>query len=118
VSSREYVASKATRISPPAESDEGTPSTTNSGVGRPLLCTLPPTCNNKPTPLSNTRELESHYATYHAHVCEQPGCGSVFPDARLLELVSPTVLSMLPLTHTHTQDSYSTKQRTMILSPP
>ncbi|KAI0941009.1 hypothetical protein AcV7_003231 [Taiwanofungus camphoratus] len=55
----------------------------------PLLCTLPPTCNppqNRPTPLANTGELEAHYATYHAHVCEEKGCGSVFPDARLLEL--------------------------------
>ncbi|KAH9930277.1 uncharacterized protein B0H18DRAFT_840191, partial [Fomitopsis serialis] len=54
-----------------------------------LLCTLPPTCNpphNRPTPLANSTELESHYATYHAHVCEEEGCGCVFPDARLLEL--------------------------------
>ncbi|KAG6829148.1 hypothetical protein H0H92_005553 [Tricholoma furcatifolium] len=34
---------------------------------RPLLCTLPPTCNHKPTHLANSRELETHYATYHAH---------------------------------------------------
>ncbi|KAG6841127.1 hypothetical protein C0991_001696 [Blastosporella zonata] len=53
----------------------------------PLLCTLPPTCNHRPTPLANSRELETHYATYHAHVCEQGGCGAVFPEARLLELV-------------------------------
>ncbi|KAG6885342.1 hypothetical protein C0993_002971 [Termitomyces sp. T159_Od127] len=52
----------------------------------PLVCTLPPTCNHKPTPLANSRELEAHYATYHAHVCEQHGCGTVFPEARLLEL--------------------------------
>ncbi|KAF5373361.1 hypothetical protein D9615_007368 [Tricholomella constricta] len=52
----------------------------------PLLCTLPPTCNHRPTPLASTRDLETHYATYHAHVCEQGGCGAVFPDARLLEL--------------------------------
>ena len=31
-------------------------------------------------------ELEADYATYHAHVCEQSGCGCVFPAARLLEL--------------------------------
>ncbi|KIK99135.1 hypothetical protein PAXRUDRAFT_823103 [Paxillus rubicundulus Ve08.2h10] len=56
---------------------------------RALLCTLPPTCNpphHNPTPISNSRELEIHYAKYHAHVCEQRGCGCVFPDARLLEL--------------------------------
>ncbi|KAI0339750.1 hypothetical protein BDW22DRAFT_1400046 [Trametopsis cervina] len=54
----------------------------------PLLCTLPPTCNppNRPTPLLNSKELESHYATYHAHVCEEGDCGCVFPDAKLLEL--------------------------------
>jgi hypothetical protein len=55
----------------------------------PLLCTLPPTCHppNQPTPLSDTRALEAHYATHHAHVCSSPGCGCVFPDSRLLELV-------------------------------
>ncbi|KAF8141409.1 hypothetical protein EV363DRAFT_1139417, partial [Boletus edulis] len=54
-----------------------------------LLCTLPPTCNpphNKPTPIANSRDLEIHYGKYHAHVCEQRGCGCVFPDAQLLEL--------------------------------
>lgn len=55
-------------------------------AAHPLLCTLPPTCNHRPTPIANTRDLETHYATYHAHVCEESGCGSVFPDARLLEL--------------------------------
>ena len=56
-----------------------------------LLCTLPPTCNpprNHPTYIANTKDLEAHYARYHAHVCESQGCGCVFPDARLLELVS------------------------------
>jgi len=51
-----------------------------------MLCTLPPTCTHRPMPLANTKELESHYATCHAHVCEQNGCGCVFPEARLLEL--------------------------------
>nr|GAT53530.1 predicted protein [Mycena chlorophos] len=50
----------------------------------PLLCTLPPTCNQHPTPIANARDLESHYSTYHAHVCQT--CTCVFPDARLLEL--------------------------------
>lgn len=64
---------------------------TNKSSARPLLCTLPPTCNpprNQPTHIANSRELETHYATYHAHVCEYQGCGCVFPDAKLLELVS------------------------------
>ncbi|KAK7685862.1 hypothetical protein QCA50_011209 [Cerrena zonata] len=57
-------------------------------TNRPLLCTLPPTCNppNRPTHLINSKELESHYANYHAHVCEERGCGCVFPEARFLEL--------------------------------
>ena len=59
----------------------------SSSTQRPLLCSLPPTCNHRPTPIANTKELESHYAKYHAHVCELAGCGCVFPDARLLELV-------------------------------
>ncbi|KAH0836837.1 hypothetical protein J3R83DRAFT_8622, partial [Lanmaoa asiatica] len=61
---------------------------------RALLCTLPPTCNpplNTPTPIANSRDLEIHYGKYHAHVCEQRGCGCVFPDARLLELVRTSI---------------------------
>ena len=77
------------RTSSPA----GTPKAqrVSAPVRSPLLCTLPPTCNlpNHATPLSNTRALEAHYAAYHAHVCSSPGCGCVFPDARLLELVCP-----------------------------
>lgn len=63
--------------------------TSGAPAGPGLLCTLPPTCNpphNTPTPLANSSELEIHYGKYHAHVCEQPKCGLVFPDARLLEL--------------------------------
>ncbi|KAJ6607008.1 hypothetical protein B0H10DRAFT_2308381, partial [Mycena sp. CBHHK59/15] len=33
-----------------------------------------------------SKDLETHYATYHAHVCEERGCNCVFPDARLLEI--------------------------------
>ncbi|KAI0675903.1 hypothetical protein C8Q78DRAFT_356304 [Trametes maxima] len=77
---------KAARTSatPPPPGAGGGPSTSSGHI----LCTLPPTCNppNKPTSLSGTRDLEAHYAMYHAHVCEEGGCGSVFPDARLLEL--------------------------------
>lgn len=60
----------------------------------PLLCTLPPTCHRHPTPIADTNDLERHYATYHAHVCGVKGCGCVFPDGRLLELVSWLVNSM------------------------
>ncbi|KAJ7493219.1 hypothetical protein B0H11DRAFT_1718098 [Mycena galericulata] len=59
---------------------------TSSAVVQPLLCTLPPTCSHHPTPIANAKDLETHYAKYHAHVCEEPGCNCVFPDARLLEI--------------------------------
>ncbi|KAG5643353.1 hypothetical protein DXG03_001035 [Asterophora parasitica] len=75
-------ASRTIPTTPSAASD----STESSSSGKQLLCTLPPTCNHRATPLGSTRDLETHYATYHAHVCEQGGCGAVFPDARLLEL--------------------------------
>lgn len=71
--------------------------TSGAPAGPGLLCTLPPTCNpphNTPTPLANSSELEIHYGKYHAHVCEQPKCGLVFPDARLLELVSVFLISI------------------------
>ena len=64
------------------------PSSESATSTHRLLCTLPPTCNHHPTPIANIKDLEAHYATYHAHVCEEGGCGCVFPDARLLELVS------------------------------
>ncbi|KAI0289929.1 hypothetical protein B0F90DRAFT_1789810 [Multifurca ochricompacta] len=78
----------------PSPSRNSSPSRTpkaqrvNIPVRSPLLCTLPPTCNppNRPTPLSDTRALESHYATHHAHLCSSQDCGCVFPDAHLLEL--------------------------------
>ncbi|KAI0030637.1 hypothetical protein K488DRAFT_30185, partial [Vararia minispora EC-137] len=54
---------------------------------RELVCNLPPTCNKgHGTHLLGTHDLEAHYAKYHAHACEAPGCECVFPDARLLEL--------------------------------
>lgn len=55
-----------------------------------VVCTLPPTCSlpNRPTHLNSLQEAESHYANYHTHVCEYPKCRCVFPDTRLLELVS------------------------------
>ena len=66
----------------------GTGTGTKPVTRHPLLCTLPPTCHRHPTPIADTNDLERHYATYHAHVCGVKGCGCVFPDARLLELVS------------------------------
>ncbi|KAH9851902.1 hypothetical protein C2E23DRAFT_828088 [Lenzites betulinus] len=62
--------------------------TGHPSISGQIICTLPPTCNHphRSTVLSGTRELEAHYAMYHAHVCEEKGCGCVFPDARLLEL--------------------------------
>lgn len=79
---------KAARTSATPPPGLGEPSTSSH-----ILCTLPPTCNppNRPTSLEDTRDLEAHYAMYHAHVCEDQGCGCVFPDARLLELVSAIV---------------------------
>ena len=92
---------KSTRIAPGSLSprsstssgltikDSASSTTTVPAVTRhPLLCTLPPTCHRHPTPIADTNELERHYATYHAHVCGVKGCGCVFPDGRLLELVS------------------------------
>ncbi|VDC03420.1 unnamed protein product [Peniophora sp. CBMAI 1063] len=54
---------------------------------RELVCSLPPTCSrNGGTRLQGTKELEAHYAKFHAHVCSAPGCECIFPEARLLEL--------------------------------
>jgi hypothetical protein len=74
----------------------------------PFLCVLPPTCHlpNRYTPLNDSRALESHYATHHAHVCSSSDCGCVFPDARLLELVrhiSFYLISLTILTRCHLQ---------------
>ncbi|KAJ7132337.1 hypothetical protein C8R44DRAFT_773806 [Mycena epipterygia] len=69
---------KAQRMTPGPEA--------SSSTIHPLLCTLPPVCNHHPTPIANSKDLETHYATYHAHVCEESGCNCVFPDARLLEI--------------------------------
>jgi hypothetical protein len=97
-SKRPRTPTKSSDSDSPSPTLEPTPKssrTSQPSSSRPLLCTLPPTCNpprNQPTHIANTRELESHYATYHAHVCEFESCGCVFPDARLLELVSDLLL--------------------------
>jgi len=62
---------KATRISNPA---------------RKIVCQLPPTCHVRPTFLEHTSQLESHYATCHAHVCGEARCRAIFPERRLLDL--------------------------------
>ncbi|KIY68052.1 hypothetical protein CYLTODRAFT_352073 [Cylindrobasidium torrendii FP15055 ss-10] len=73
--------------SPRSESPEPThKALRTASSGHPLLCTLPPTCNHKPTHLANSKDLEVHYANYHAHVCAEPGCSCVFPEPRFLEL--------------------------------
>ncbi|PCH36496.1 hypothetical protein WOLCODRAFT_140486 [Wolfiporia cocos MD-104 SS10] len=82
-------ASRSPPLSPQPTSKAARTAPITDLASPPVLCTLPPTCNppqNRPTPLANTRELEAHYAKHHAHVCEERGCGCVFPDARLLEL--------------------------------
>jgi hypothetical protein len=71
-----------------ATTGTGNTNDTLPATRHPLLCTLPPTCHRHPTPIADTNDLERHYATYHAHVCGVKGCGCVFPDGRLLELVS------------------------------
>lgn len=82
--------SQSSSLSPEIEPMYKSSRTAQEATGdRHLLCTLPPTCNpphNRPTPIANSRDLEAHYGKYHAQVCEQKGCGYVFPDARLLEL--------------------------------
>ncbi|KAH9479316.1 Zinc finger protein 511 [Psilocybe cubensis] len=84
-SSRIAISSK----NPPLSSFEASTMATEGSAlvtGHPLYCSLPPTCHHKPTPIANTQDLERHYGTYHAHVCELDNCGCVFPDARLMEL--------------------------------
>ncbi|KAB5593897.1 C2H2 type zinc finger protein [Ceratobasidium theobromae] len=61
---------------------------------RSLVCSLPPCCAppRRPTALGSLRELEAHYAKYHANICKEgscrnePGGAKIFPDARMLEL--------------------------------
>jgi len=62
--------------------------TTTTTVSHELVCTLPPTCSppNPASRLSNSADLEKHYALYHAHVCEVKRCNCVFPEARFLDL--------------------------------
>ncbi|KAJ3812063.1 hypothetical protein F5876DRAFT_64262 [Lentinula aff. lateritia] len=83
---------KRTPSSPSSPTHKASRTTASpASSANPLLCTLPPTCSTHPTALADTRELEAHYAKYHAWVCQAAKstsgtCGNVFPDARLLEL--------------------------------
>ena len=83
---------KASRIHPSESKNPLSTTTTtivdNSNQPHTILCNLPPTCQNRPTPIQSTIELERHYAKFHAHVCEVNNCGCVFPEERFLELVS------------------------------
>ncbi|KAJ7065221.1 hypothetical protein C8F01DRAFT_1124795 [Mycena amicta] len=78
--------SKRNRTSPSSSPSPKAQRTATETPSHPLLCTLHPICHQHPTPIANARDLETHYATYHAHVCESAGCNCVFPDARLLEI--------------------------------
>ncbi|KIK53958.1 hypothetical protein GYMLUDRAFT_49123 [Collybiopsis luxurians FD-317 M1] len=60
--------------------------TMDGSSSAPIYCTYPPTCSSRPTALGSTRELEAHYAKYHAWVCQAEKCSKVFPDERFLEL--------------------------------
>lgn len=67
------------------------PSDQTSPASNPSArCTLPPTCcpPNRASIFGSALEMERHYAMFHTNVCDVPGCKSVFPDARFLELVS------------------------------
>lgn len=63
-----------------------------------LKCSLPPTCSGrgKEVFFRSVDDMERHHATYHTHTCLETGCGTVFPDARFLMLVS-IVLTEQPL---------------------
>ncbi|KAK9452608.1 hypothetical protein V1511DRAFT_490577 [Dipodascopsis uninucleata] len=47
-------------------------------------CSLPPTCNNRPSHFYSTLEFEKHYASNHSLSCF--ACGKIFPVQRLLDL--------------------------------
>lgn len=79
------------------------------GSSSAFTCSLPPTCSTTPAIFSSARDIEAHYSKMHALVCEaelfegkgiEGGggdkgkrrarvCGKIFPDRRLMDLVSP-----------------------------
>src|SRR5258707_14892926 len=77
---------KSTRIHPSDSLSLISQATTTNTTRQPhpILCNLPPTCQNRPTMIQNTVELERHYAKFHAHVCVFNNCGCVFPEERFL----------------------------------
>ena len=98
-------------------------STSPGPSSRPYICTLPPTCSQPSTSSSYAAEAEllRHQQTFHRWVCRTPmkdrgkksfndnalpeallsrkkgwewkECGKVFPDERLLNLVSGSVIT-------------------------
>ncbi|KAJ8695432.1 hypothetical protein PTI98_008036 [Pleurotus ostreatus] len=89
-SSHSSSTSSTTTTSPPPKSSRTIHSpngeATDPHSSHPFLCTLPPTCQRRPTPIAHSKDLEAHYARCHAQVCAEVGCGCVFPDDRLLAL--------------------------------
>lgn len=81
----------------PGEEDGATssaqPNEGSSTVTSALRCNLAPTCSGfrREAVFQSAAEMERHYAMYHTHVCNEPGCSKVFPDARFLSLVSPSI---------------------------
>lgn len=62
-----------------------------------LTCQLPPTCSDSPNTFNSTSELQTHYNHCHLHGCQAKACNKVFPDARLLELVSCLQYPSVPI---------------------
>lgn len=83
--------------------DSKLPRASQSTTTRSLICSLPPSCAppRRPTTIGSLRELEAHYAKYHTHICQEadchrePGGAKIFPDARMLALVSLHILLYL-----------------------
>ena len=75
---------------------------TNAGAADAdiIWCKLPPTCAhpNPATACHGVKELESHYAQFHAFVCQAEGCSCVFDREHYLNLVRSIRQLRLPLT--------------------
>ena len=57
------------------------------GPPRPSIsCSLPPTCSIHPQSFPTHAALSAHYNSHHAHVCQVPSCGKIFPDNHFLDL--------------------------------
>lgn len=51
-----------------------------------IRCSLPPTCSIRPQTFPTQAALSAHYNTHHAHICQDQGCGKIFPDNHFLDL--------------------------------